>query len=141
MTNESSVTSCRRSPEVTDLQQGPGAPLGPASKPARNLWISGWLRLRFARRPRSMRKEIQRHTSSRNRLAARSKGRQIVDDVDVQAQTVARLFASDPDEVPVELRERTMAAEQALADWSASVPADVVEAAAAAGFDLRSLGD
>ncbi|MCA0252635.1 MAG: hypothetical protein LCH76_10175 [Actinobacteria bacterium] len=64
-----------------------------------------------------------------------------MDDVDVQAQTVARLFASDPDEVPVELRERTMAAEQALADWSASVPADVVEAAAAAGFDLRSLGD
>lgn len=64
-----------------------------------------------------------------------------MDDVDVQAQTVARLFAQDLDEVPVELRERTMVAEQVLADWSASVPADVVEAAAAAGFEIRSLGD
>lgn len=61
--------------------------------------------------------------------------------MDGQAQTVARLFAPELDEVPAELRERTMRAEQALRAWSASVPADVLEEAAAAGFDLRSLRD
>lgn len=62
-------------------------------------------------------------------------------DVDVQSEAVAALVAAELDEVPAELRQRTAAEQQALADWAASTPAEVVEEAAAVGFDLRSLTD
>ncbi len=62
-------------------------------------------------------------------------------DVDLQSEAVAALLAPELDEVPAELRQRTVAEQQALADLAASTPADVIEEAATAGFDLRSLTD
>ncbi len=52
---------------------------------------------------------------------------------------VADLFAREPEETPAALRAQVDQAEANLSGWSDAVPADVINEARAAGFDLESL--
>ena len=52
---------------------------------------------------------------------------------------VSDLFDPEAEETPAALKQQVDQAEADLADWSTNVPADVIEEARAAGFDLESL--
>ena len=52
---------------------------------------------------------------------------------------IADLFAPEPEETPAALKQQVAQARADLNDWASAVPADVIDEALAAGFDLESL--